>query len=403
MIGLQPRIAVIEPAPDGRTFLRSILQGMDWIFYESECDNYDLGLEVIRDTRPEGVLLSLDADPQKSLALIRSIINASPRSAIIALSGSSELLLKAFRQGAKSLLEQPVKLEELTLTLKNLSTGRSLQRPPPGQVYTLLSSRGGVGCTSLAVNLGCTIALHDPNTTTVLMDLDFILGTADTALDLIPQYRISDLTDYLDRMDLQNLKAALTRHETGLYLLPRPATFQEVMLVSEDHVQRLINLLRVLANYTFIDLSKGWLATDHKAMQLADAILLVVQGELESIRNACMILNWLDGEGLKTKTRVILNRAGNDLSPDPISIPKAEEAIGKPIYWQVPNDFKAMSLAWSNGKPLVQSAPKSKIHGVIAALAADLTGNIQLDPAKTVKDTNNSSLVMPRSWLRKSS
>ena len=108
-------------------------------------------------------------------------------------------------------------------------------------------------------------------------------------------------------------------------------------------------------------------------MRMADVILLVAQLELSSLRNAVRMLHAFGTEeGLADKVRVVINRVGGEDSD--ISLKKAEETIGKPIFWQVPNDFKAMLGARNAGVPLLEHAPRSKAQQSLAQLASVLCG-----------------------------
>src|SRR5262249_55434790 len=101
--------------------------------------------------------------------------------------------------------------------------------------------------------------------------------------------------------------------------------------------------------------------------------LLVTQLELTSLRNTVRILLTMEAEeGLTEKIRVVLNRVGSEEGD--IGMEKAEETIGKPIYFQVPNDFKAMMGSRNAGVPLIQHSPKSKAHQAIQGLANALCG-----------------------------
>ena len=116
------------------------------------------------------------------------------------------------------------------------------------------------------------------------------------------------------------------------------------------------------------------------ALRMAEVILFVVQLELSSLRNAVRILAMLDADAaLNNKVRVVLNRVGSDSD---ISIEHAEKTIGKPIYWQLPNDPGAVTEAYNQGMPLLQSAPRSKIQQAVAGLALALTGKQTPPPSK---------------------
>ena len=128
-------------------------------------------------------------------------------------------------------------------------------------------------------------------------------------------------------------------------------------------------------NHPFLDLSKTFSLTDVTALRMADVILLTAQLELSSLRNVVRMLMTLGNDPqLGDKVRVILNRVGNNPS---ISVKKAEETIGKPIYWQVPEDARSVQEARDQGLPLTQHAPKSKAQLAFAGLAQAITGKGQ--------------------------
>jgi len=92
-------------------------------------------------------------------------------------------------------------------------------------------------------------------------------------------------------------------------------------------------------------------------------------------------------EGLSEKVRIVMNRVGSDYSEGDISLKKAEETIGKPIFWQIPNDAKPMLGARVAGVPLVQHAPRCKAQQSIVGLAQALFGGVQPSAAETVKSS----------------
>src|SRR5205823_3662319 len=117
--------------------------------------------EVVKQSRPNVVVISLDADQAKALTLIAQIAAEQPGLPILAISGQSDgqSILQALRAGAKEFLTQPVVLEDLLKALQRLSNaapGSNGAAKVDSLTIAVMGSRGGVGCTSLAVNLGCT-------------------------------------------------------------------------------------------------------------------------------------------------------------------------------------------------------------------------------------------------------
>src|SRR5262249_46242660 len=122
-------------------------------------------------------------------------------------------------------------------------------------VIAVLGSRGGVGCTSVAVNLGACLA-QDPAHSVALIDLDMAMGDADVALDLMGDYSLADVAMNIDRLDMNFLRRSLSKHACGLSLLPHPVQMEDAGLIREEHVQRVISLLRASYTHLVLDLSK---------------------------------------------------------------------------------------------------------------------------------------------------
>jgi pilus assembly protein CpaE len=396
------RIAIVDPSDATREELRNVLLGMESIWLEAECSRYEFFLDVISQSSPDVAVVSLDSDQVKALQLIAQLTAEVPDVPILAISarGDGQAILQALRNGAREFLTAPVVLEELLKALQRLRRSRPSGESRNGsdasikvesQIIAILGSRGGVGCTSLAVNLGATLA-QDPNHNAALIDLDLALGDADVALDLMADYTLADVALNIERLDLQFLRRSLSKHASGLSLLPHPVQMEDAGLIREDHLQRVIGLLRASYTHLVVDLSKSFSATDMTALRMADVVLLVAQLDLSSLRNVVrMLLTLGNDESMANKVQIVLNCVGNETD---ISLKKAEETIGKPVYWQIPNEPKLMIESRNQGVPLVQHAPKSKVQMSIAGLAQALCGK-QLQPAAKEK-TNRWGLFSRR-------
>jgi pilus assembly protein CpaE len=388
------RIAIVDPSDTTREELRNVLLGMESIWLEAECSRYEFFLDVIAQSSPDAAVVSLDSDQSKALQLISQLTAEAPDVPILALSarGDGQAILQALRNGAREFLTVPVVLEDLLTALARLRRGRANGDSRNGSepsakaeslVIAVLGSRGGVGCTSIAVNLGATLA-QDPNHNAALIDLDLALGDADVALDLMADYTLADVALNIDRLDLQFLRRSLSKHASGLSLLPHPVQMEDASLIREDHLQRVIGLLRASYTHLVLDLSKSFSPTDMTALRMADLILLVAQLELSSLRNVVrMLLTMGADENMANKVQIVLNRVGSETD---ISLKKAEETIGKPIYWQVPNESKLLMESRNHGTPLLLHAPKCKMQQSIAGLAEAVCGK-QLQAATKEKSS----------------
>lgn len=266
---------------------------------------------------------------------------------------------------------QPVPLPKPQLQ----ATGRlATTSPLRFRTVALLGAQGGAGCTTLAVNLACTLALAGPNRV-ALVDLDLCLGDADVWLDLVPSATLADVVREFELLDLARLERLLETHKpTGLRFLAHPSQIGDATLVEARHLRRVLDLLRSEYTHVLLDvgkLGKSLTPMDIAALQLVDAVLLVLQSDISGVRNAIRLLLTLkEHEGLEEKTLVIMNRF--DAVATEIGQKKVEESLGKPLFAKVPDDTKAASAARAAGQPLPLHSPKSPVQASLATLARKL-------------------------------
>jgi pilus assembly protein CpaE len=372
------RLAIVDPSDAKRESLKAMLLGMDMIWLEAECSRYEFFADVVAQTNPDIGLVAIDDNPEKALQLVAKLGENSPNCAVLVVSSLSDanLILQALRAGAKEFLTQPVRIEDLLAALGRISErrfGRGENRPRGSQVIAVAGSIGGVGSTSIAVNLGCVLA-RDQRNSVALVDLDLCLGDADVFLDTIPDYTLVDVAQNVTRLDFTLLKRSLTKHSSGLYLLPRPVRLEDIRLITPDDLQRVIGLLKATFTHVVLDLSKAYTPTDLMALEMATHIVLVTQLDLPCLRNVVRLMMSLgEMENMAEKVKIVVNRAG--LESGQITLKKAEETIGKPIFWQLPNDYRTMSEVRNNGVPLIEQFPKAAVTQAIIGLAENLCGD----------------------------
>lgn len=388
------RLAIVDPNDSTRDALKSMLLGMDMIWLEAECSRYEFFADVVAQTNPDIGLVAIDRDPAKGLELVAKLTQSTPHCAVLVVSSSNDgnLILQALRSGAKEFLTQPIRIEDLLAALgrinqRHFSQGEKKVRG--SQVIAIAGSIGGVGTTSLAVNLGCMLA-RDERNSVALVDLDLCLGDADVFLDAIPDYTLVDVAENVTRLDFALLKRSLTRHSSGLYLLPRPVQLEDISLITPEDLQRVIGLMKATFTHVVLDLSKSYSPIDLVALEMASQILLVTQLDLPCLRNVVrLMMSFGQMNDLADKVRIVVNRVG--LESGQITLKKAQETIGKEIFWQLPNDYRTMVEVRNNGVPLYEQAPKAPITLSIMSLAQALTG--ESSPVATeALDTKKSSL-----------
>ena len=370
------RISICDPNESTRENLKKFLIGMDNVFLEADCSRYEFFSEIVAQTTPHVAVIDVDADQETGLQLVESLARKYPDCGIIVVSSSSDgqLILKAMRSGAREFLNSPVQIEELVGALDRVSSAADGgSKSKAGNIIAVAGASGGVGTTSIAVNTAVALAQH-PECSVALVDLDLALGDADVFLDMIPDYTLLDVAQSVSRLDLALLRKSLTKHDTGVYLLPRPIQIEETESITSGDFKKVLSLMKASFTHVVLDLSKSYSELDSTALEQADQILLVTQLDLPCLRNVVRILTTLDRfDDSKQKLKIIVNRAGLDGTQ--ISSTKAEETIDREIFARIPNNYVVISECRNNGVPLIQQAPKAAITNAVNELAARLMGS----------------------------
>lgn len=379
------RLAIVDPNDSSRDGLKNMLLGMDTVWLEAECSRYEFFTDVVGQSNPDVGIVCLDEHPDKAIRLIENLREVAECSVVVVSSSNDgDLILRSMRAGAKEFLTQPLTVDELVAAFERIGqqrVGNGASRNRGCQCVAVAGAGGGVGSTSVAVNLGCALAADEANSV-ALVDLDMSLGDADVFLDTIPDYTLADVAQNVARMDFALLKKSMTKHSSGLYLLPRPVQLQDASLVTPEDFRRVLGLMKASFTHVLIDLSKAYSALDMAALEEADHVLLVTQLDLPCLRNVVRLMMSFDEvDGLKEKTKIIVNRVGLDAGQ--IGLKKAQETIGRDIFWQIPNDYRTMVEVRNNGVPLLEQFPKAAITQAVVTLAAALNGEgITVTPAE---------------------
>ena len=372
------RTAIVDPNDQSRDSLKGMLLGMDIVWLDAECSRYDFFADVVEQSKPDAAIISLDVNPDRALLLMEKLRVSSPDCSLIALSRSTDgqLILKTIRAGAKEFLPFPCELEELHVALERVLQSKygsgTDGRARGCRIIAVAGATGGVGCTSIAVNIGCNLAMR-PENTVALVDLDLALGDADVFLDTIPDFSLVDVTENVARLDFQLLRKSLTKHSSGLYLLPRPVQLQDLELITPDSLRKVCGLLRASFSHIVMDISKSYSQVDLTALELSNEIVLIVQLDLPCLRNMVRLLMSLQQmDNIRDKVKVVVNRVG--LESGQISLKKARETIGREVFFQIPNDYRTMVEMRNNGQPLIEQAPKAAITLAVQQLTDLLVG-----------------------------
>ncbi len=379
------RVVLVDPSEESRNALQRLLRGIGslWLSEVVNCfgDAATRAGEIVADV----TIVVLDHDPNQAFELVQKLAQSNPGTVVLPASHSpdSTLILKAIRSGAREFLPLPAEQAELLETIARLLRGRneSLSSQTQGpRIISITGAAGGVGSTTVAVNLASALG-SSKEQETILLDLDLMFGGVDAYLDLAPDHTLTHVLQSFDRLDLTLLKRSIIRHSSGLYVLPHPTLIQEAAAIDPDVLRRLFGLLRAAFSTVVIDTSKGLQSSDFSAFELSDVILVVIQLDLLCLRNTARLLAlFREYEGLIDRVKLVVNRG--DSWECQINPKKAEETLKLPITWSIPNAAKAFQEARLKGVPLGDVAKGSRPHHVFLDMARSLRPAVAAETAK---------------------
>jgi pilus assembly protein CpaE len=335
-------------------------------------------MEAAQGQWPDLLIMELGAAPEENFARIEEFLNAGRVKEIFVCAAGADpaLLMRAMRAGVKEFFPLPLDEVEVRRALERFKERTQKiavvpQAPRQGKVISVGGSKGGVGTTTVAVNLAVACAESERAPSVALLDMNTLFGEIPLFLEISPKFHWGEITRNINRLDDTFLMNVLTRHGSGVHVLPSPAYLNGHHAPTPDIMQRLLEVMRRVFDVVVIDAGQSMSDASLKGLQLSDQVLLVSILSLPCLSNTSKLLrSYADlGYVKKERLKVILNRY---MKKSEISLADAEEGIGQPVFWTIPNDYKTSMTAINNGRPLSQVAPRSEIARSFSELTEKL-------------------------------
>ncbi|NPV28909.1 MAG: response regulator [Firmicutes bacterium] len=364
------RVLIVDDVPETCENIRCLLHFEPRIEVVGEARDGEEAVKKAEKLRPDIILMDINMPVLDGIAATEAISLRVPGSAIIIMSvqGEQEYLRRAMAAGAREYIVKPFTSDELTATIYRvyeMEKKRQLHaqgallpgRRSEAQVIAIFSTKGGVGKTTLAVNLGVCL-VRDFGCSVVLLDLDLQFGDVAVMLNLMPRQTISDLAAEFQQLDGELLESYLTKHSSGLRVLAAPSRPEYAELVTAPLVEKVINLLKTRYDYILIDTPGIFTDPSLVALDYAHLILLVSSLDLPTLKNVKLGLEVLDSLHHKDKVKVVLNRATPEMGIGPGDV---EKVLEFPLTSQIPSDGRLVVGAVNSGVPFLLSHPQSRV------------------------------------------
>ena len=364
-----------------RYLVKTILRGSNLIKKLAPTFNAIGGFEIMGNEdagQCDLLIYEMGESPQKDMAFIKSIIESGGSNEVFLISESKDpdVLMQALRLGVKEFFVQPLNSEEVKQALERFRKRRNPTavnlKKKNGKIISIFGSKGGVGTTTMAVNLAVSLLQNDDKNAVALLDMNTLFGEIPLFLEMSPKFHWGEITKNIERLDHTFLSNILTHHNSGVQVLPSPAYLNGHIQPTPDIMSRLLGVMQQMFDYVIVDTGQSTNDTALKVLQISDTLLLVTILSLPCLANTNKLMKSFTNLGYvqPERIKVVLNRF---MKKGDISLKDAENGIGTKLFWTIPNDFKTTMAAINNGKPLYQVAPKAAISKSFCEMATLLS------------------------------
>jgi pilus assembly protein CpaE len=316
----------------------------------------------------------------------------------------ADYLRRAMHAGARDFLMKPFSGDELVTAVRRVHESRPVIIKPSmntssmvaiasgshvetrdGKILTFFSPKGGIGTTTLAVNVA--VAMAESGHRTLLMDGSLQFGDVAVMLNLKSTTSIVDLAERIDHIDQDLISSVLLEHESGLRVLLAPPRPEMAELVNTEDLKNLLEMMRSMFDYIVIDTSSSIDDINLVMLDAADRIVLVARQSLPSLKNVSRFFDlseYLEYE--QGKVIMVVNHASKKLS---ISVKDIEDTLRWSALATIPEDSSAYTAA-DQGRPLVSEYwRRRQISRALSQLNEQLLAELKRDEKVTEGENAN--------------
>lgn len=275
------------------------------------------------------------------------------------------LMLEAMRAGVNEFVTYPVSVPELQTAIRRLLG--NLAPAVRGDVFAFIGAKGGVGTTTVAVNIATALA-QATREATLLIDLNVACGDAAVFLGTEPRFSLVDALENIERLDAAFFNGLIVRTKYNLELLGasgRPVTGS----FDPARIRTLLEFASATRQNTVLDVPRSD-TTALDSLEAATKIVLVVNQELATVRNAARMAATLRQRYGQNRVSLVLTRTDRRAE---IGFEDVERTVGMAVSHTFPSDYRQALQAMNKGRPLVLDN-QSELSTAFTAFAREMAG-----------------------------
>ena len=367
-------IFILDKNKNSREIIKSYLQEIDYIGEINLFDDYIDGYEAIKNADNSSiVIMDLSTNDEAVKDMASRIKLCTPKLIITSTDYSTSSIINAFKLGAKDFLPKPILKEDL-LRVVSILANINQEDNSQSKIITIYSNKGGIGKTTIAVNLAMELAKVTKDKV-ALIDLNLQLGDISTFLNINPTFDVNYVIRNLVNKDERSLIKAFEKYkETSLYVLADPSYIEQSESITPQEITSLFEALKKVFSYIIVDMSSNIDANSLKILDCSDWILFTTIVNIPAIRNAQRCLNLFDSRRYpKDKVKIIVNRY---MENDDIKIEDIENTLSRKVYWKIPNNYFTIMEAINKGVCISEVNQSSNIGNNFRDFATKVSDEI---------------------------
>ena len=382
------RILIIEDVPQVTKYLRDLVGTQHSVEIIDVLTDGSHAISVIPEKRPHVIVLdALLQGSIKGLELAAQIRAAAPEIPIVAITVPQEMTARNPAGGVDAVLTIPFTAPELMHAMEMVRAAMEGAREQRSRIVAVFGPKGGVGRTTIALNVAAAAAAL--GTRTILIDGSLQFADVRTLLQAPPDApSILDLPT--DRVTDTDLEDVLWHDPSGLDVLLAPPRIEMAEMVTPRDVAKILSLLRRVYPLIVVDLAPALSEVSLAILDAADTVLEVVTQEWVAVRTTALVGETFRALGYpESKIQLLVNRAADGAGIDEHAL---AEVLGRQPEYRVVSDGRLVVSSNDEGIPFVLRDPESRISRDIVAVACALTGR----PAGTGLPKRQGGLGRPR-------